>query len=128
MDGPGIDSRWGRDFPHLSNPALEPTQPHVQWVPGLSRGGGKERPGRDADPSPLLVPWSRKSRAIPLLLLWVVRSEQSLGACTSVHFTLPYWSPNVKFMHNYNNRGQKSLNILNLHAKDASALGQIYFN
>ena len=25
--------------------------------------GGKERPGRDADPSPLLVPWSRKSRA-----------------------------------------------------------------
>jgi len=29
--------------------------------------GGKERPGLDADPSPLLVPWSRKSRVIPLL-------------------------------------------------------------
>ena len=28
-----------------------PTQPPVQWVPGLSRG--KERPGRDADTSPL---------------------------------------------------------------------------
>ena len=53
----------GRDFPHLSRPALGPTQHPVQWVPGLS--GGKERPGRDADPSPLLVPWSRKSRAIP---------------------------------------------------------------
>ena len=26
---------------------------------------GKERPTRDADPLPLLVPWSRKSRAIP---------------------------------------------------------------
>ena len=29
--------------------------------------GGKERAGRDADLSPLLVPWSRKGRAIPLL-------------------------------------------------------------
>ena len=29
--------------------------------------GGEERPRRDADPSPLLVPWSRNSRAIPLL-------------------------------------------------------------
>ena len=49
---------------------------------------GKERPGRDADPSPLLVPWSRKSRAIPLLPLWAVRPVQSLSACARVHCTL----------------------------------------
>ena len=38
-------------------------------------------------PHPLLVPWSRKSRAIPLLPLWAVRLVQSHSACTRVHFT-----------------------------------------
>jgi len=41
---------------------------------------------------PLLVQWSRKNRAIPLLPLWAVRPEQSLSACTRVHFTFTYTS------------------------------------
>ena len=51
LDGPGIEFRWGRDFPHLSRPALWPTQPPVQWVLGLSRGL-RAAGGCDADPSP----------------------------------------------------------------------------
>jgi hypothetical protein len=75
LDGPGIESQWGRDFLLLSKPALGLTQPPVQWVLGLSF--------RDADPHPLLVLWSRKDRAIPLLPLWTVQPVQQC--------TLPFY-------------------------------------
>jgi hypothetical protein len=50
LDGPGIESRWGWDFPHLFRPALRP-------ISLLHNGyrvfpGGKVRPGREADSSP----------------------------------------------------------------------------
>ena len=35
LDSPGIESRWGREFPNLSR--LGPTQPPIQWVSCLSR-------------------------------------------------------------------------------------------
>ena len=49
LHGPGIESRCGRVFLHLSSPALGLTQPPTQWVPGLSRGEN----GRGVDHPPL---------------------------------------------------------------------------
>jgi hypothetical protein len=84
LDGPDIESRWGRDFsaPVQTGPGAHPAS--CTMGTGLFRG--KQRPGRDADPSPLLVSLSRKGRAIPLLHLWAIGPVQSLSACTRVHF------------------------------------------
>jgi len=49
--------------------------------------GVKSVRGVTLTPNPLLVPYSRKGRAIPLLLLWAVRPVQSPSACTRVTFT-----------------------------------------
>ena len=72
------------------------TCPDRPWGPSnlLQNGyqvfpGVKSSRGVTLTPHPLLVPWSRKGRAISLLPLWAVRPVQSLSACTRVHFTLP---------------------------------------
>ena len=56
LDGPGIESRRGRDFPHLFRPTLGPIQPPVQLVPGLSRV--LREAGVTLTPHPVLVPCS----------------------------------------------------------------------
>jgi len=76
--------------------ALEQTGPGAQPAscimgtgsfPGLKSGRGVL-----LTPQPLLVPWSRKSRAIPLFPLWDIRPVQNLSACTTVHFNFTYTS------------------------------------
>ena len=39
LDGPEIESRWGRDLAQPASPALGPTPPSVQWLLGLFPGG-----------------------------------------------------------------------------------------
>jgi len=50
LHDPGIESRWGRDFPHLSRQDLGP--PILLYNVYRIFLGGEERPGRDDDPSP----------------------------------------------------------------------------
>ena len=53
--------------------------------------GVKSGQGMMLTPHPLLVPWSRKSTALPLLRLWAIRPVQSLSACRRVHFFLHWY-------------------------------------
>jgi len=64
LDGTGSNPS-GDEILRPSRPALGPTQPPVQWVPGLSPGVKCGR-GVLLATHPLLVPLSWKSRAISL--------------------------------------------------------------
>ena len=85
LDGPGIESRWRARFsaPVQTGPGAHPASctMGIGSFPGIKSGRGVL-----LTTHPLLVPWSRKRRAIPLLPLWAVQPVQSLSACTRVHF------------------------------------------
>jgi hypothetical protein len=89
LDGPGIESRWGEKVsaPVQTGPVAHPASCAMGTgsFPGVKSGRGVT-----LTPHPLLVLWSIKGRAIPLLPLWTVRPVQSLSACTRVTFTFLY--------------------------------------
>ena len=60
LDGPGIESRWIRDFPHLPRSFLGLTQPSIYWISGLFLG--VKRPKRGLDQR-LLLSAEVKARA-----------------------------------------------------------------
>ena len=86
MDGPGIESRWGARFsaPVQTGPGAHPASCTMGTgsFPRVKSGRGVTLTSH-----PLLMPRSRKSRAIPILPLWALRPVQRLSACTNVHFT-----------------------------------------
>ena len=86
--GPGIES-WTRfSAPVQTSPGAHTAVCTMctRFFPGVKSGQGMM-----LTLHPLLVSWSCKGRAIPLLPLWGIRPIQSLSACTRVHFTLPFF-------------------------------------
>jgi hypothetical protein len=74
--------------PVQTGPVVHPSSYTMGMVsfPGVNSGRGVT-----LTPHLLLVPWSRKSRVIPLLHHWTVRPVQSLSVCTvQLHLYSPY--------------------------------------
>jgi len=83
LDGPRIDSRWDEIFRTcLERPWGPPSLLYNGYrvFPGVKSGRGVT-----LTPHPLLVPWSRTSRAIPLLPVWtygLYRASVPVQGCT----------------------------------------------
>jgi hypothetical protein len=97
LDGPGIESRGGGEIFRTcpDRPWAPPSLLYNEYrvFPGVKSGRSVT-----LTPHPLLVPWSWKGRAIPLLPLWAVRPVQSLSACTRGHFTFLYITPTHQYI------------------------------
>ena len=86
LDGPEIESRWGARFSSLVQtcPLIHPA--YCKMGTG-SFPGGKERPGRDADPStPSNTAVKERVEVYLYSPYGPYGAVQSLSVCTGVHF------------------------------------------
>ena len=81
LDGPGIESRF------FARPGRPWDPPSLLYNGYRVFPGNKQRPGRDADPSHSFSAVIKKEQSYTSTPLQAVRPVQSLGVCTSVHFT-----------------------------------------
>jgi hypothetical protein len=100
LDDPGFESRRGTII-YLSSktqPAQEPTQPPIEWVPrALSRE--VKRPCREADDSPESNGWGEKQRvrtSTPTICLYSMHREDA-----TCHVTRLYTSMYLYILHGH---------------------------
>ena len=88
LDGPGIESRWRRDFPNPPRPSVGLTQPPLQWVPDVFPG--LKRPGRGVDhPPPSSAEVKERVELYPY---------SPFMACSRANFTFTYTFINAKMV------------------------------
>ena len=82
LGGPGIKSRWGRDFPHLFCPVAHPASCTMGTgpFPGVKSGRGVT-----LTPHPLLVPWSELYLYFPYGPYGLNRPSVPVRGCTLPH-------------------------------------------
>ena len=105
----GVESRWRRNFPHASRPVLQPTPPPLKWVSSLFRGVNMQRRRVVFTTHPHLV--SRlKSRAIPLLSLWVfIACSLPLPLLYLYLYLYPNGITCTRFHHSFHMSGPKGV-------------------
>jgi len=79
LDGPEIETGARFSAPVQTGPGAHTSSYTMDTGSFLGVNSGQDV---TLSPHPLLVPWSRKRRAIILLPLWTVRPVQSPSACT----------------------------------------------
>ena len=79
LRGPGIESRWGRVFPHRSRPFHGPTQPPIQWVSGDKAAGLWRWPPTQ--------PSAEVKERVGLYLSYLPRSSRPVRGWNMLYFT-----------------------------------------
>ena len=85
LDGPRIESRWEREFMPVLTDSVAHTASCTMGTgsfPGVKGGRGVK-----LNPHPLLVPWSWKSRAIPLPTVRATTGSVTESIFTSMELT-----------------------------------------
>jgi hypothetical protein len=71
LEASGVESRWGLNFPHPSRPVLGPTQPSLQWGPGLFPGSKAAGAWISDHPSPSSVEVKERVQLYLYSPLWI---------------------------------------------------------
>jgi hypothetical protein len=82
LNGPGVESRCGRDFPHPFKPPLRPTQPPIQWY--------RVFPGGKAAWSWRWLPTSSRATVKERVELYLCLPLWTFVACSKVNFTFTF--------------------------------------